>query len=35
MPSRRKGELILFSADDPQPLVSFLVEKHGIQKVLD
>lgn len=36
MPSRRNGgNLILFSADDPQPLVSFLVEKHGIQKVLE
>jgi hypothetical protein len=35
MPSRRKGELILFSSDDPQPLVSFLVEKHGLRKVLE
>lgn len=34
MPSRKRGELILFSADDPEPLVNFLVERHGLQEVL-
>jgi len=35
MPSRRKGgDLILFSADDPQSLVNWLVETHGIQDIL-
>lgn len=35
MPSRRKGDLILFSSEDPQPLISWLVEAHGLQKVLE
>lgn len=34
MPSRRSGDLILFSADDPRPLVEFLVENHGLQNIL-
>lgn len=34
MPSRRKGEMILFSSEDPKPLVSFLVEKHGLHEIL-
>ncbi|HLL74198.1 MAG TPA: hypothetical protein VK421_02960 [Pyrinomonadaceae bacterium] len=34
MPSRKKGELVLFSSDDPRPLVSYLVERHGLQNIL-
>ena len=34
MSSRRKGELILFSSEDPRPLVSWLVDTHGIQTIL-
>jgi hypothetical protein len=35
MPSKRSSDdLILFSSDDPKPLVSWLIETHGIQNVL-
>lgn len=35
MPSRRKGgDLILFSSEDPQPLVGWLVDTFGLQAVL-
>ena len=35
MPSRRSGnDLVLFSSDDPKPLVSWLVETFGLQTVL-
>ena len=35
MPSRRSGnDLVLFSSDDPKPLVSWLVETFGLQTLL-
>jgi hypothetical protein len=35
MPSKRSSnDLIPFSSDDPKPLVSWLIETHGIQNVL-
>ena len=35
MPSRRsRNDLVLFSSDDPQPLVSWLCERFGLQAVL-
>ena len=35
MPSKRRGgDLILFSSDDPQPLVRWLCDTYGLQTVL-
>jgi hypothetical protein len=34
MPSRKKGEMILFSSEDPSALVNWLVETHGLQNIL-
>jgi len=36
MPSRRsrRNDLVLFSSDDPQPLVNWLCERFGLQAVL-
>ena len=35
MPSRRsRNDLVLFSSDDPQPLVNWLCERFGLQTVL-
>ena len=36
MPSRRSrgNDLILFSSDDPQPLVNWMCERFGLQAVL-
>ena len=35
MPSRRNlNDLVLFSSDDPQPLVNWLCERFGLQTIL-
>ena len=34
MPSKRRGDLVLFSADDPQPLVGWLCDTFGLQTIL-
>lgn len=35
MPSKRRGgDLVLFSADDPQPLVRWLCDTFGLQTIL-
>lgn len=35
MPSKRKGaDLVLFSAQDPEPLVRWLIDTYGLQAVL-
>jgi hypothetical protein len=35
MPSRRsRNDLVLFSSDDPRPLVNWLCERFGLQTVL-
>ena len=35
MPSKRRGgDLVLFSADDPQPLVRWLCDTYGLQTIL-
>ena len=35
MPSRRsRNELVLFSSDDPRPLVNWLCERYGLQTIL-
>ena len=35
MPSRRnRNDLVLFSSDDPQPLVNWLCERFGLQTIL-
>lgn len=35
MPSRRsRNDLVLFSSDDPQPLVNWLCERFGLQAIL-
>ena len=35
MPSRRRGgDLVLFNSRDPEPLVRWLVETHGLRHVL-
>ena len=35
MPSRRsRNDLILFSSDDPRPLVNWLCERFGLQTIL-
>lgn len=32
--SRRRNDLVLFSADDPQPVVNWLCERFGLQAIL-
>lgn len=35
MPSRRsRNDLVLFSSDDPRPLVNWLCERYGMQTIL-
>ena len=35
MPSRRsRSDLVLFSSDDPRPLVNWLCERYGLQTIL-